>query len=196
VRRIFRWGSIVLLLTAICVVDSDAKKSPKVPPDPKYMAIENISVLPIVDARAGKKAGVNLEHLQTSVVNIVKKKHYPASAASTSGEAGEIAEEDLQSALAPFLRKLGPADARWVMVVCLEDVVSKITFGSTGNAELSGYLFDKDSGGVVWMGKGVGQAGQGGLMGMAMKGMMTSAAIDSAVSNLLGSMPNRPKPDK
>jgi hypothetical protein len=158
------------------------------------MAIENISVLPIVDARAGKKAGVNLDHLQNSVVNVVKKKHYPVSAASTSGEAGEIAEEDLQSPRPPFLKKLGPADARWVMVVCLEDVASKITFGSTGNAELSGYLFDKDSGGVVWTDKGVGQAGQGGLMGMAMKGMMSSAAIDSAVSNLLGSLPNRTKP--
>jgi hypothetical protein len=187
---------MVLLLTAICVVDSDAKKSPKIPPDPRYMAIQSISVLPIVDARAGKKAGVNLEHLQNSVVNIVKRKHYSVSAVSASGEAGEIAAEDLQSAHALFLKKLGPADARWVMVVCLEDVASKITFGSTGNAEVTGYLFDKDSGTVVWMGKGVGQAGQGGLMGMAMKGMMSSAAIDSAVGNLFGSMPNRPKPER
>jgi hypothetical protein len=161
------------------------------------MAIRNISVLPVVDARAGAKAGVNLEKLQGGVVSVLTKAlRYPASAVGASGLAAQVAEEDLQSALPAYIRKLGPADERWVMVVCLEDVASKLTFGSTGNAEVSGYLFDKDSGSVVWSGKGVGQAGQGGLMGMAMKGAMKGAALDAAIRNLLGGVPRRPKPGK
>jgi hypothetical protein len=36
-----------------------------------------------------------------------------------------------------------------------------MVFGSTGNAELSGGLLDKESSELIWKGKGVGQAGQG-----------------------------------
>jgi hypothetical protein len=92
------------------------------------------------------------------------------------------------------VRKLGPAEARWVMVVSLGDVTSKVTFGSTGNAEVSGYVYDKQDGKLIWKEKGVGQAGQGGLVGMMMKGMMKSAALNSAIDNLMRSVPKRPKP--
>ena len=83
-----------------------------------------------------------------------------------------------------------------MLVVCLDDLASKITFGSTGNAEVSGFLFDKEKGELVWAGKGVGQAGQGGLMGMTMVGMMKGEAIGSALYNLLSGIPNRPKSGK
>ena len=195
-RQVFRYGFVVLLLTAICSVDSAAKKKTKIPPDPRFTAIQTISVLPVVDARAGKKAEVNMGKLQGSVVNVLKKKHYLVGAASTSGEAGEIAIEDVESADPRYIKKLGPPSERWVMVVFLDDVASKITFGSTGNAELRGYLFDKDSGDLIWKNTGVGQAGQGGLLGMTMKGMMKGEALNAAISSLLASVPNLPKPGK
>ncbi len=194
--RAFRYGFWILLVTGICSISAAGKKHEKLPPDPKFSAITNISVLPIADARAGKKAGVNLEKLQGNVVSTLKRKHYPVDPATSSGVSGEIAIEDMESPNSPYIKKLGPANERWVMVVFLDDVNSKITFGSTGNAELTGFLFDKEQGELVWRGKGVGQAGQGGLMGMTMKGMMKSEALDAAVANLLGSMPTRPKPGK
>jgi hypothetical protein len=46
------------------------------------------------------------------------------------------------------------------------------------------------------MGWGVGQARQGGLAGMMMKGGMTDAALDAALLNLFSSIPTRPKPEK
>lgn len=195
-RRVLKYGCVALLLTALCSVECFAKKRPEVPPDPKFLAIQNISVLPIVDARAGTKASVNMEKLQDTAVKALKSKRYSVSAATTSGEAGEIVEEDLQSAKPSFTKKLGPADERWVMVICLGDVVSKLTFGSTGNAEVSGYLFDKESGELVWKGKGAGQAGQGGLLGMMMKGAMQGEAIGAAIYNLFSGMPTLPKPHK
>jgi len=96
---------------------------------------------------------------------------------------------------------LGPADARWVMVVCLRDVMSKMARtgifpGSAGNAEMSGYLFDKESGELIWKGKAVGQSGQGGLLGVAIKGTMKGAALNAALSSLFSSMPTRPKSTK
>lgn len=192
-RRAIRSGFLLLLLAGICSVSAEAKKRAKIPLDPRFTTIENISVLPVVDARAGKKAGVNMEKLQGSVVNGLKKKHYSVSAAANSGQAGEIAIEDMENANTPYIKKLGPPSERWVMVVFLDDVVSKMTLGSTGNAELSGYLFDKESGELIWSGKGVGQAGQGGLIGMPMKGMMKGEALGAAVSNLLAGIPNLPK---
>jgi hypothetical protein len=192
-RQALKYGSMALLLTAIFGVECAAKKKPKLPPDPKFMAIQNILVLPLVDSRVGEKASVNMDKLQAGAVNVLKKKRYPATAASTSGEMGQVVEEDLQGAKPEWVKKLGPADARWVAVVCLRDVMSKITFGSTGNAEVSGYLFDKESGELIWTGKGVGQAGQGGLAGMTMKGMMKGEALNAALYNLFNSMPTRAK---
>ena len=194
-RQALKYGSMALLLTAICGVECAAKK-PEIPPDPKFMAIKSISVLPPVDTRAGKKASVSLERLQNNAVKALQKKRYKAGPSNFSGEVGQIVEEDLQSAKPEWAKKLGPAEERWVMVVCLGDVISKITFGSTGNAEVSGYLFDKESGELIWKGKGVGQAGQGGLAGMMMKGAMKGAALDAAVYNLISGMPTLPKPPK
>ena len=192
-RNTLRGCVVVLSLLAILAVDCAAKKKPKSEPDPVFMTIGNVCVLPIVDARAGKKAGVNLEKLQKSVAGVIKKKRYSVSSTDTPGVTGEIAVEDVEAADPTYVKKLGPTNERWVMVVFLDDITSKITFGSTGNAELSGYLFDKQDGRLIWKNKGVGQAGQGGLAGMAMKGMMKGEAMSNAIGSLLSSIPKRPK---
>lgn len=46
-------------------------------------------------------------------------------------------------------------DSRWVLMACLLDVHSKMSFGSTRNAQMRGYLFDQKkpnsfSGAGVW----------------------------------------------
>ena len=188
--------TVLLLVTVLAAIEVSGKKKETIPPDPRFASIENISVLPLVDARAGKKSGVKLDKLQDSVIHSLRKKNYSASAAMTPGDAGEIAIEDIQGASPNYIKKLGPSTERWVMVIFLDDVASKTTFGSTGNAELSGFLFDKDHGSLVWSGKGVGQAGQGGLMGMAMKPMMKEEALSAAVLDLLAGIPKLPKGGK
>lgn len=195
-RQVLSYGFIALLLTTICGVECYAAKAPKTPPDPKLMAIKLISVLPIVDSRAGEKASVNLEKVQEFVMSALKRKRFNTSAETTMGPVGQVVEEDLQGAKPDFVKKLGPAESRWVMAICLGDVTSKLTYGSTGNAELTGYLFDKESGELIWKAKGAGQAGQGGLLGMAMKGAMKTAALQAAGYNLVVSLPTLPKPGK
>lgn len=190
--------AILVLLTSVFIADVAAarNKQKNVPLDPKFAGIQSITLLPTVDLRNGKKDNVNLAQIGKRAANILKKKNYPALQADSTGAAGEIDEEDLNGAKAEWIKRLGPPSDRWIMVVCLFDVHSKFTFGSTGNAELGGYLFDKENEAVIWNGKGVGQAGQGGLLGMTMKGAMKGAALDTAVYNLLGSIPKRPKPGK
>jgi hypothetical protein len=202
-KQAIKFGVIVATL-AICTMNCAAKKAP---PDPKFTSIQNISVLPILDARPGENAKVNLQRLQNSVVWTLKQKHYPVSASDTTGGSGQIDVDDLESANPAVIKKLGPASDRWVMIVLVNDVHSKINYassitlgigGSKGNALISGYLFDKQDGSLVWKGKGTGIAGQGGLasLGMTSKGMMNNGALDSAVRTLFSTMPNLPKPNK
>ena len=188
------WTALILaiLLTSQIAM---AKKT-KEPPDPRLMAIDSVTVVPIVDLRPGQKDSANLAKLQKVVASSMKRRGYPPVMADSSGDSGQIAEEDLLDAKPSWIQRLGPPSSRWVMVVCLHDVHSKLTFGSTGNAEMSAYLFDKEKPELLWSGKSVGRAGQGGLLGMTMKGAMKSAAMSSAVVALVSQLPKHPKSKK
>jgi hypothetical protein len=181
----------LLLPNLACTSLAARPKAP--PPDPKFLAIDQIVILPVVDARAGKKDNVNLETLRNSAKSDLKSKNYRFSVSDTTGKTGDIVQEDLDDSKPEWIKGLGPSDARWVMVLGLGDVHSKVTFGSSGNAEVFGFLFDKQDGSVLWKGTGVGQAGQGGLLGMAMKGTMSTSAIQTAVANLMVGIPKLPK---
>jgi hypothetical protein len=201
VTNLIKAGLALSFLVAIVVVECAAKKQPKPEPDPAFTVVENISVLPIVDARSGQKAEVNLEKLQEGIVRRLQKKRYTAAAANTTGDTKEIAIEDVEAADPSYVKKLGPTGERWVMVVFLDDVNSKmahskINFGSAGNAELSGYLFDKESGQLIWKNKGAGQSEENGLFGMADKWERKGEALGAAITSLLNSVPEHPKPGK
>jgi hypothetical protein len=184
-----------LLAASVLVANTltaDAKKEPTAL-ELRFFGIERIVVLPPVDARNGEKPQVGLDDIRTNVVNLLEKKNYVAEAGSFAEGAERPVEEDLKEARPEWIKALGPADARWIMVVVLHDVTSRMNFGSSGNAELSGYLYDREDGSLVWQGKGVGQAGQGGLIGILMKSTMKGEALGKAASNLINAIPKRPK---
>jgi len=52
-------------------------------------------------------------------------------------------------------------------------------------------LYDKETATLVWKNTGIGQAGQGGLMGIAIKGISKSEAFSNALRNLLVGIPKR-----
>jgi hypothetical protein len=163
-------------------------------PTVQFSAIDGIEVLPPLDTRADKSVGVNLQkQLLDPVTKHLTKKGYRVTHASSVGASESITEEDLREADAEWVKGLGSQEARWVIVVCLVDVRTKMTFGSTGNAEISGYLFDRQTGTTSWRDKGIAQVGQGGLVGMMMKGTMDNTAIDTALNNTLASFPKRPR---
>jgi hypothetical protein len=186
--RFYLCSIVLLLLPATCLA-----KHSKLPPDPRFASIDQVVVLPVVDNRAGKKDKVSLDSIRKAAIENLKHKNYTVTEADKVGTVGDIAEEDLNDANPTWVKRLGPPDSRWVLVIALDDVHSKITFGSTGNAEVVGFLFDSQDGTLVWKGTGVGQAGQGGLMGMAFKGFMSGAALDNAMANLMSGIPKRGK---
>jgi hypothetical protein len=186
--------SLVLILFVVgCIVDT------KLPPqlDPRFprlqpQLISHIVLLPALDARIDKKEKVDTQaQMCNRGKDKLKEKGYQVSLSDNMGEVTQIAEDDLKSADPQWIKRLGPSDARWVMVLVLVDVSTELTFGSTGNAEVAGFLFDKETGVEVWREKGTCQMGQGGLAGMAMKGLMGSWAIKEATNNLLLKFPRR-----
>ncbi|HEC97888.1 MAG TPA: hypothetical protein ENI58_07035 [Nitrospirae bacterium] len=153
--------------------------------------IESIQVLPVVDFRFNKEP--ELPELDKWVLGEVKsklkRKEYTFTIASDTSLVDNITEEDLQEVDAEWVKNLGPSDSRWVIVIALLDAKSNLTFGSTGNAEVSGYLFDKKDGSMVWRDKGIGKVGQGGLVGMLLKGSMLRDAVKKATVDLMNSFP-------
>jgi hypothetical protein len=196
-KQLLRSGFIALLMFGICLPNCVAETTHEQPANPKFAAIQNISVLPIVDARAGRKTYVKMEAIQEIVVGRLKKKYYSAAAAATSGEAGEIAIEDMDSPRPAYVKTLGPANERWVLVIVLTDVNSgglknNSFLGSLGssNAELSGFLFDKEKGVMIWTGSGTGRRKGHSDLSAAER----SATIGVAVRALFSQMPEHPKP--
>lgn len=159
----------------------------------KPEAIGVITMLPVVDSRIEKKENINIQkEIREVCADLLDDLEYQVRQADTTGEAGEITEDALKVADAQWIRTLGPKDARWIMVIVFQDAASKMTFGSSGNAEVAGYLFDKMKGAMVWKDKGIGQAGQGGCIGMAMKGTMAGEALRKATKDLMAGFPPKP----
>jgi hypothetical protein len=156
--------------------------------------VDVISILPPVDARLDKKEKVNLQkELNKTARSKLKKKRYKVQLIDTDSTNSVITKDDLETHDAAWIKKLGPGDANWLMVLVLDDVVTKLSFGSSGNAEVSGFLFDKQSGTLLWRDKGVGKTGFSGLAGMMMIASMDEEAIRLAVIDLIASIPKRPK---
>jgi hypothetical protein len=193
--RVASKAAVVLaLLTSVLLVDVVAAKNKdrNVPLDPKFAGIQSITLLPVVDLRIDKKDRIDLAKIGERAVQILKDRNYPAVQADSTGTAGEIAEEDLQESKAEWIKRLGLSADRWIMVVCLFDVHTK---RSQTNAEFGGYLFDKETGEVIWKRRGFGQAGDnteiGGLSGMGLRHWTKKDALNNAVDALLGSIPKR-----
>ncbi len=160
--------------------------------DTAFDALDNEewALLPALDLRVEKKGEINVEkHIRQAAFKKLQKKGYNINYSDDMGGIQNPTEEELRTGDASWIKRLGPSDKRMIMVLSLSDVSTKLTFGSTGNAELSGFLFDKTEGKIIWRDKGIGRAGQGGLLGMVMKGMMDEDAIKVALDDLLASIP-------
>jgi hypothetical protein len=183
---------VLILLVAGCA--APLKQGIYLDPGFEPTAIDEITLLPAQDLRIDRAIEVNMEkQIRVYGMKMLKKKGYRVRLDDNIGDVAEITEDDLKSGDPKWISRLGPPDARWVMVLTLIDVTTKFAFGSTGNAELTGFLFDKESATIAWWDKGIGRAGQGGCIGCLLKFNMDEQAIGIAVYNLFASIPKRAK---
>jgi hypothetical protein len=186
---------------------AEEKKPVFVEPGFQFESVDTVYVLPAVDIRIKKdqNAEAALQTIDSGVLYYLKKRGYRTvpedpkhggfsqSAFSKVSHKEEqtvppvrmtVSEDDLKEPDEQWVRKLGPDNARWVLVLALEDSESHLTFGSTGSAIVMGTLFDKQNGNLVWRGIGAGRAGQGGVLGMATKSESVHDAVQSAIEEL------------
>jgi hypothetical protein len=154
--------------------------------------VNHITVLPVADLRPDKSVGLNVNRVALGMAKgALKQKKYKFTCHKDERQVASLKEEDLEKPDSVWIKTLEPAAARWVMILAVNDLVRKVTFGTTGNAEVSAYLFDKQSAACVWHDKGLGQSGQGGLIGYAMPSATT--ALQLATHNALAGLPKKPR---
>lgn len=170
------------------------------PPPPLHSAqgfrpekMDTVFVMPVVDARVDKTLSLNSTKLQRWLVKSFKDKRYRTDAVTDLNSVSGITGEDIRDASPDWIKSFGPADARWLVVLEVDELSRKITFGSTGQAEVVLAILDKQTGTVVWRDKALGRLGQGGLLGMMMVSMMDEGALEEAVNQLMSRFPKHAK---
>ena len=153
-------------------------------------AIDQLVVLPVVDHRIDTSSGLDLDGLVLPLAERqLTDKYYLHTIVRDRAMIQQITPAVLESPSRDWVSTLGPSGSRWILLLVLEDSSSSFSFGSTGNAEMSGYLFDKEQRTVVWRNKELSRVGQGGLIGMAMKGMMEHTAVRVATNEMFRALP-------
>ncbi len=187
--RISLWTVAVAVCFVPALVAKEKKQPIFVEPGFRFEEVDTIYILPAVDLTVNKdkEPEKRLQAVDFEAPRCLRGRGYRTVPEKVKGTQApppmrmSVSEDDLKEPQDAWVRKLGPDEAHWVLVLALEDASSHLTFGSTGKAIVMGTLFDRQTGKLVWRAVGTAQAGQGGLMGMAMKGMMTDEAIGEAV---------------
>lgn len=156
------------------------------------LKIDKIHLLPTLDLRIDTTKKLNTDKwVHTSFKKALKKKSYATIPHTQRSMIANITEESLLDTSNAWLTNIKIEGAKWLLLPVLHDVSTKATFGSTGNAEMSALLFDLEQQVLVWKHKAASKVGQGGLIGLAMKGAMAQEAIQTASSQLVLAFPKR-----
>ena len=155
-------------------------------------AMDKVVLLSVVDHRVDKSKEVKLDKwVEPFAKKRLKKAGYEYEIDTAPAYVEAVTLDGLEDADAEMIASLGPDGSRWVMLLVLQDASSKMTFGSTGAAEMTGYIFDRETNTIAWRNKEFAEFSQGGLMGMAMKGAMQRSAIELATDKILKGLPKK-----
>ncbi len=191
--------SLVLAL-ALVLWSAPAEASRKPPPEPDYLdpsfsseQVGRIAVLPVADLRIDKSIPLVKKDqvMQRVVRQMLRKSPYEIAFGPAWTSPDAVTRDDLEDLEASWVGGLGKAEDRWVLLIALEDLTKKRTFGSAFGVVCTGYLFDKQAGREVWRHETVGSMGHGGLSGLAMSGTARIQAFELCVGNLLVTFPDR-----
>jgi hypothetical protein len=152
--------------------------------------IDTLTVMPVLDLRINKEKEFDLDKIVHKVVETeLKKRHYKYAIVKNRALIANIDQDSLESRDNKWISNIDSNGGRWILIIALLDSYSKLTFGATANAEISGYIYDKNNSELIWQQKAIGSIGMGGLIGMSMKGLMEHDAILQAAQNLMTSIP-------
>ena len=191
-------GWILMVLCLFLLVSGCGTSRPINPTylDPAFTPalVDQIYVLPLADIRIDRT-----EELDDKDISVgwglagfkwLKKKGYEYTFLSEFGTDSDPTEDDLTQALSDWVRALGTPEAKYVLLIALEDLVRrKKTFGSAMGCECSGVLYDKVSGKAVWRHEAVAEMSVGGLGGMMVGGLIVRDTMGACFRQLLEQIP-------
>jgi len=151
---------------------------------PKF--IDQITLLPAVDARTDKAVALNLEHwLRIEAATNLRRKGYAVLLSAMTRGTSELTYDNLRAADPALIKRLGPLGERWIMILALVDLN---VAGSSGKVEAAGFLYDKEKGTLLWRDTSICQVGrEGWLFGE----VRSKTVISTAANCLLASFPTR-----
>src|SRR6266852_5378723 len=148
-RRLGRIAAVVLSsATLICIVAGAFAQ--QAPTDVTPVTASQVVILPLIDARENKKIRINVNELRDYAQKKLKSKRYAAIESEATGDfrGSAFLDKDLVDAKPEQIKRLGPPQSRFVMVIVLGDTHKARNLVARGSA--NGYLFDKETGVLVW----------------------------------------------
>ena len=121
--------------------------------------MQDITVLPIVDARRDKSQPWDREEWQKRwekkwanvlLIRPLEKKGYTVALATDFGGVDNINADDIAESALSWVHALGPEGAQWILLMTLEDLVNSPQFGTSWATSCAMILFDKNIGKAVW----------------------------------------------
>ncbi|MFQ5992743.1 MAG: hypothetical protein ACE5NA_09945, partial [Nitrospiraceae bacterium] len=192
IRRLVRrfggygFGSLVILMVFGCAL---ARTPIYLDPSFRPMDVQTITVLPAQDSREDHQVQLDETDLQKLVAQvldrILQEKHYQVTFSSKLLAKQCFETEDSASVAGPCVRTLKSQKATWVLLVFLEDLQKRTASGSGVSAKFSGLLVDTANGKVVWRDFGYKRMGQGGMVGIAMSGLLDTTVLNESVKDLM-----------
>ena len=156
--------------------------------------VDVVKVLPVLDFRIDQSKQLDLdEWILPFTGRQLEELGYSYSIERDRSLLLNISRDDLEIPTRDFIKSLPSENARWVLVLALDELLTEGAFSGSSNAEMSGYLFDKENGQLMWRNKELQQLGMGGLMGLVLKSAMEHDAIMGATNKVLYALPDRKK---
>jgi hypothetical protein len=163
--------------------------------DPDFTpdAVDTLFVPSAVDIRKDKAIEFkDLDAmLEQSMKSAFRKSVYRVEQGSGFGAFDRVTEDDLEYLDESWIRDLGADGHRWVLLLALEDLAKKKTFGGAFGAQCSGYLFDTSEGRAVWRHSTVASMGQGGLLGMSLKKAIRNDTVRMCFVKVVQTLPGQ-----
>lgn len=185
---------IVIIFIQGCVAGAQFVKPNMIDPSYFKQQINTITVLPVLDDRRDKSISLDYPLIVRARISsfLIGEKNFDIKSAYTYGSLQNITVDEVTQPTQEWIQQLGKEDETHLLLIVLHDIEDSPTFGRMVNAELSGYLFDRKQGKLIWKNKAVAQTGQGGLIGLMMSSnVFVQRALRKVAKELIDGFPSK-----
>lgn len=190
-----KFGLLMFFMTTLVGCATVSKQPIKLDPNFDKRNIDKIVLMPVVDRRVDKKAGINLEKdIRLPAKKILENKGYAVEMPEHFMDGSDIGSDQVGEMNGSDLADLGPQASKTLLFIYLDDILENYAvIAYTVKIEETGSLIDKTDKTEVWRDKGIGSSGQAGLISGVFSGMDKNLAISNALNNMLDTLPKRQK---